>query len=213
MEENPEIKKKEKREELNQTKELQNLLNDMDSDSIPHLSSTAQTQSDIVSDPSFLSDKSQEVQPISPQVIAEFPIIPSLPDSTIKIDDIKSNKATGNYWKDVSIFFSQIADAYKSRYEFWGINYESILTILKKMHAFNEVNIKSMEGVLKEIEIKIKKGLKDFTMKRDEVERFSDIDYKKVSKSFKKTIELLNLQIREFKLQQSISELYDIYEK
>lgn len=216
----------EKKEELEQTLELKNMLNDLDDDGIPKLRTTAGEDFGKVSTPSFLKeDFSPESQfpeegklkvisksLITPKQItlkppSSVPEQPTIIKSNVQIDETP----TGNFWGDSEIFFKQLGKSYEDRYSLWNQTSSSILTILRKMRRINESNSENLIQSIKNLEIKLNAGLKDFSMKRNEVERFSDIDYKLVTKNFKKTMELLNMQIREFKLQQSISELYDIY--
>lgn len=125
----------------------------------------------------------------------------------------KDEEPTGNVWKDTEIFFKQLERSFKGRYDFWGSSYNQIRLTLQKISDYNEQNAQKLIKVLEEMEKKLKAGLKDFVKKRNEIERFSDIDYKLMTKNFKNLLELLSLQVREAKLQQNINELYEIYKK
>ncbi|WP_371803187.1 hypothetical protein [Candidatus Lokiarchaeum ossiferum] len=216
----------EKKKELEQTQELKNMLSDLDDDGIPKLKTTTSADVGKVSTPSFLKEDQPSESPfpeegkikligkplISPKQITlkpptSVPEQPTIVKSNVQIDDTP----TGNFWGDSEIFFKQLGKSYEDRYSLWNQTSSSILTILRKMRRINESNTENLIKSINDLELKLNSGLKDFSMKRNEVERFSDIDYKRVIKDFKKTMDLLNMQIREFKLQQSISELYDIY--
>ncbi len=95
----------------------------------------------------------------------------------------------------------------------WESTIGTILKILRKTEQNLEINVDLLVNALEKINAKIGKGLKDFIEKRNEVERFAESDYNQMALSLKKTLELLNFQIREFKLQQMTSELYEIYNK
>ncbi len=228
MTENPEQpqNEEEKKDESAQTKELQNMLDDLDEDNVPKFKSTPSDNIGKVSEPSFL-DADEAPQTAFPgdgklKILSKPEITPK--KITLKITPIAQPEAkfigseiqedenpTGNYWRDSQIFFKQLGRSYEERYLLWNQTYSSIVAILRKMRRINESNTNSLIKSIKDLEIKLISGLEDFAMKRNEVERFSDIDYKLVTKNFKKTMELLSLQMREFKLQQSMNELFEIY--
>lgn len=107
--------------------------------------------------------------------------------------------------------FIQLGRAYENRYALWESTFVSIMKNLRKMRKYNETQSQILIDTIQELEIQIKNGLKDFQIRRDEMERFSDIDYKTIALNFKKALELLNLQIREIQLRQEIDQLYQIY--
>lgn len=131
--------------------------------------------------------------------------------ATIPADFLETEVATGRFFVDMQIFFKQLGRANAQRFELWESTLSTILKILRKMQQNQQQNTELLIQAIERLHMKIKKGLQEFLVKRDEVERFSDTDFKQMAKSLKKTLELLNFQIREFKMQQTVSELYDIY--
>ncbi|MHA1648361.1 MAG: hypothetical protein ACTSVL_12390 [Promethearchaeota archaeon] len=126
---------------------------------------------------------------------------------------LESEKPTGNFYKDMESFFKQLGRSYEGRYSLWENTFTSIVAILRKMRQLNEDNTKSIIDGLNQLENQITKNFEEFRIKRDEVERFSDVDLKGVIGNFKKTLEVLKLKVQEYRVQHEINELFDIYSK
>ena len=60
---------------------------------------------------------------------------------------------------------------------------------------------------------KIKKGLDRFKVKRDAVEKYSDANYADVAAMLKKTLDLLSLQLKEFKIKSLLNQVLEVYQK
>ncbi len=180
-------------EEKKQTQELKSILHHIDTDGAPQLLKKDRER-DLASEEKVLDKLKLESSPLRGKE--------SVP---------KEERSTGNFYRDMSIFFTQLGRAYENRYALWESSFASIMTILKKMRKFNEVQTNALIGTINELDKKLQKGLHDFEIKRDEMERFSDIDYKQVTQDFKKTMELLHLQIQEIQMRQEIDQLYQIY--
>ncbi|MHA1612069.1 MAG: hypothetical protein ACTSVZ_08340 [Promethearchaeota archaeon] len=180
-------------EEKKQTQELKNILHHIDSDGAPQL-----------------QKKDRELDVASEEVLIQKLHLQSSPLRG-KESIPKEERPTGNFSKDMQIFFTQLGNAYEGRYALWESTLASIMTILKKMRKFNEVQTNALIVTINELDQKLQKGLNDFEIKRDEMERYSDIDYKLVAQNFKKTMELLHLQIQEIQMRQEIDQLYQIY--
>ncbi len=261
-------KKKKKRKTVKhedaQTEEIKGLLDDMEGDAAPYLSSDkarvktpsflkAKKRKRTSSAPSEAKQKSVEpsaetdqatsvdkssaeslqapggARPAPPQPKANEVIEPptSVPEVEMKTfkppestpkkpkdewsELIESEKPNGEFFHDLEIFFVQLGRAFSHRYDLWEETYNVLLTILKKMRDTMEENTEKMMETIQNLYEKMIKGFKDFERKQSEVERFSDLNYKQVAKQFKKTLELLNFQIREFKLQMMVDDLYNIY--
>ena len=158
----------------------------------------------VVKVPSFLKESVPEGETgMAPEGLVEVPEAPAAV--------IDPEAPTGELWHDLGVFFTQLGRAYSARYDLWERTINTILSILRKMQQNMTTNTDILLNTVEELHTKIKKGLEQYAQKRDEVERFSDVDYKYVIKLFKKTIELLNFQVREFRLQQTIQELAEIY--
>ncbi|MCF2141586.1 MAG: hypothetical protein K9W44_16145 [Candidatus Lokiarchaeota archaeon] len=184
-------------EEQKQKEELKDLLHTIDTDGAPQLKSKIT----VLSEPKL---DELEISQIKKLHLKDSPLREkdSVPDN---------ERPTGNLWRDLEIFFIQLGRAYENRYALWESTFVSIMKNLRKMRKYNETQSQILIDTIQELEIQIKNGLKDFQIRRDEMERFSDIDYKTIALNFKKALELLNLQIREIQLRQEIDQLYQIY--
>lgn len=180
-------------EEKKQTQELKSILHNIDTDGAPQLKSK-ERETTLASDEIALNKLDLKTSPLRGE--------DAIP---------KDEQPTGNFSYDVQIFFKQLGRAYENRYALWESTFISVMQILKKMRKYNEVQTQNIIATINELDHKIQKGLKDFIIKRDEMERFSDVDYKLITGHFKKTLELLHLQIQEIQMRQEINQLYKIY--
>jgi hypothetical protein len=153
-----------------------------------------------------IPDEIPEIEPIPEDIVPATPIEPEIPGNFLETE-----VPTGEFFKDLQIFIKQLGRALTKRYERWEGSTNGIMKILRTMQQTMEYNTNIMLQTIKGLFVIIEKGFRNFELKRDEIERFSDADYKNVAKHFKKTIELLNFQIREFRLQNTINELYEIF--
>ena len=196
--------------EKTQTDELKNILHEMDHEGIPQLK-VGQSISGTVKTPTFIKKDDIPTQDGSLQAPPQS--TPSPPDYKTQESSrtLKEEKPTGNFFTDTEIFFNQLGRAYKSRYELWEATSVAIMKVLKKMRTYNEIQSGLVINTIEEIEVKLMKGLKTFEMKRSEVERYAGIEFNLVIKGFKKTLDLLQFQIKQLKLQNEINELYQIF--
>ena len=157
--------------------------------------------------------------PVDPYALPSAPAIVPLPPvptvsgipSKYPPNFLETEIATGELFPDLQIFFKQLGKAFGKRYQYWEGTLSNILMILRKMQQNTQENAVAMVKAVEIINEKLRKGLTDFLAKRDEVERYAECDYKQVARNLKRTLELLNFQVREFKLQQMTAELYNIY--
>jgi exonuclease VII large subunit len=138
------------------------------------------------------------------------PNVPTSPHSPSN-DAVLAMEPSGNFLQDIHIYFLQLQRAYNKRYELWEDTNQEILKILRKMQQNMQQNISVFIQSLEKIHKRLDDGLDDFTRKRDEIQRYSDVDYKQVVKELRETLLLLGIQIQDFKLRKTINELYDIY--
>ena len=122
-----------------------------------------------------------------------------------------NEKPTGNFYLDLEIFLKQLNLSFEGRYALWDNTSISTMNMLREIRKKNEKNTKSAINTLKEIETKILKGFEQFKLKRDEIERFSGLETRKINQDFKKTLDMLQMQIREYVIQKEMKDLYKIY--
>lgn len=137
---------------------------------------------------------------------------PSIPQEEQKMEK-KSAESSGSFFTDTGVFFSQLGEAYEARYSLWEKSDLTLMAILREIRRINEENTVNFVKVIGELDKKIMKGFGEFLIKRNELERYSDTNYKKIAKNFQKTLDLLNMQIREYQLNQYVNQLFGIYSK
>jgi len=125
----------------------------------------------------------------------------------------KEEKTISSFFRDTGVFFNQLGEAYEARYSLWEKSDLTVMAILREIRRINEENTEQFVKVIDDMDKKIMKGFNEFLVKRNELERYSDTNYKEIAKNFQKTLDLLNFQIREFKLNQMVTEMFNIYSK
>jgi len=156
-------------------------------------------------------DYAMEQVPISERV----PIMKRTPISDIS-EDVKSleNATTQtssttktpsfskkeNIYEQLTVFFEDVFDGYVDRYNQWENSISSILSILRKMRKITKKNTEELVSSVSGLYEKIHYNLDQFKLKRDEVEKITDVDVESMSSEFKKVLGLLELQVKEYQL-------------
>jgi len=205
-------KKRKKKEKLSldtheQTKELLSMLHETeDKGTVQRIfTETSEIDNDLIQSP-------------PPPPTIESPPPPPTIDSTIpspivQEEQKKEENTTKKFFKDMGVFFNQLGEAYEARYSLWEKSDLTVMAILREIRKINEENTDQFVKVIDDMDKKIIKGFDEFLVKRNELERYSDTNYKEIAKNFQKTLDLLNFQIREFKLNQMVTEMFNIYSK
>lgn len=117
-----------------------------------------------------------------------------------------STPAAEGIYESLEIFFKEYMKGYNERYTRWEDSVGNILSILRKMRKFTKKNtedlIDSINNLFKKIEI----NLKEFKVKRDEIEKIAGVDILTMSGKFKKVLGLLELQVKEYQLKRLADE-------
>jgi hypothetical protein len=210
-------KKRKKKEKTSsdtheQTKELLAML---------HETEDTGTVQQIFTETSEIDNNLVQSSPPPPPPTIESPPPPTIESSTpppIEPEEQpeeqkKDERSTGKFFKDTGVFFNQLGEAYEARYSLWEKSDLTLMAILREIRKINEENTDKFVRSIEELDKKIIKGFDEFLVKRNEIERYSDTDYKEIAKNFQKTLDLLNFQIREFKLNQMVTEMFNIYSR
>ena len=105
-----------------------------------------------------------------------------------------------NIYEKLTVFFEDIFDSYVDRYNQWENSISSILSILRKMRKITKKNTEELVSSISGIYEKIDYNLDQFKLKRDQVEKITDVDVESMSSEFKKVLGLLELQVKEYQL-------------
>ncbi|HUW89257.1 MAG TPA: hypothetical protein VMV43_01920 [Candidatus Nanopelagicaceae bacterium] len=117
--------------------------------------------------------------------------------STIKTPSFSKEE---NIYEKLTVFFEDVFDGYVDRYSQWENSISSILSILRKMRKITKKNTEELVTSISGIYEKIHYNLDQFKLKRDEVEKITDVDVESMSSEFKKVLGLLELQVKEYQL-------------
>lgn len=189
--------------------EIHNLIHALEAkDSIPMLKSsipewTADAEDEnIVDSPSFLESDSNPTS--ETKLISE----------TKKPREHLLNKEysnTGNLFGDIGVFLTELTDSYSHRYDAWEESTNSVLAVLRKLHMISLDNTQQLTSTIETLQTQIHSGLERFRVKRDYVETIAGSNHSEVAIMLKKTLNLLALQIKEFKLKNLLNQLILIY--
>jgi hypothetical protein len=190
--------------------EIQNLIQALETkDNIPMLKSslpewTADGSQNIVDSPSFLDANT------SPTIKTK--LIPETKGTHIQAQR-KEYSSTGNLFGDIGVFLTELVDSYGTRYDKWEESTNSVLSVLRKLQAISLDNTQHLVSSIEILHGRISDGLERFQVKRDYVEQYSEANHSEVAQMLKKTLDLLALQIKEFKLKNILNQLISIYNK
>ena len=123
--------------------------------------------------------------------------IDSPASSTIKKPSFSKEE---NIYEKLTVFFEEVFEGYVERYNQWENSISSILSILRKMRKITKKNTEELVSSISGLYEKIDYNLDQFKLKRDEVEKITDVDIETMSGEFKKVLGLLELQVKEYQL-------------
>ena len=103
-----------------------------------------------------------------------------------------------NIYEKLTVFFEDVFDGYVDRYNQWENSISSILSILRKMRKITKKNTEELVNSVSGLYEKIHYNLDQFKLKRDQVEKITDVDVESMSHEFKKVLGLLELQVKEY---------------
>jgi len=113
-----------------------------------------------------------------------------------------------NLYENMGGFFDELFSSFNDRYTRWENSTGMILSILRKMRKITKKNTEQLINSIENLLAKTQKGLTDFEIKRNEIEKISNTNFTNISKDFKKILGLLELQIQEYQLKKEVSELF-----
>lgn len=134
--------------------------------------------------------------------------IPKVGEKEVESKAVKKSSFSkkDNIYLRLAQFFEGAFQGYNERYEIWENSVSSILTILRKMRKITKKNTEDLVSSINKLHEKIQFNLEQFKIKRDEVEKLTDVDIESMSSEFKKVLGLLELQIKEYQLKKLADE-------
>jgi hypothetical protein len=188
--------------------EIQYLIHALEAnDTVPKLPSEEELSNEdqnIVVSPSFIKGE-------TPPTV-ETKLLPEPKHKSARKEN-KEYNSTGNIFGDVGVFLTELTDSYAKRYDSWEESTNSILAVLRKLEAITLDNSQQLISTIGRLEAQINEGLEKFKVKRDYVEMYSESNHTEVAQMLKKTLDLLRLQIKEFRVKNLLNQLITIYAK
>ena len=129
-------------------------------------------------------------------------ITPKLSSAKERPSFSKKNNIYGKLYD----FFEELFIGYTERYDGWENSISSILAILRKMRKITKKNTEDLVSSINNMYGKIQDNLEQFKLKRNEVEKLSEVDIESMSSEFKKVLGLLELQVKEYQLKKLTDE-------
>ncbi|MFX0026287.1 MAG: hypothetical protein ACFE8M_07715 [Candidatus Hermodarchaeota archaeon] len=146
-----------------------------------------------------LSERGQTIERTSLTTIEEEKV-KTIPKKEEEKPSISKKDLALFFEKDLAQFFEKVFQDYTDRYGMWENSVSSILAILRKMRKITKKNTEDLVNSINTLYKKIQFNLEQFKIKRDEVEKLTDVDIESMSSEFKKVLGLLELQIKEYQL-------------
>ena len=132
----------------------------------------------------------------APKKKGAAPSVPQAPDKDV--------------YEKLATFFTDHINNYTERYKSWENSISSLLSILRKMRKITKKNTEDLESTIINQFSKAEEGLKQFKIKRDEIERVAGVNIQSMSSEFKRVLGLLELQIKEYQLKRVSDDLMRI---
>lgn len=188
MLEKVEIKTKEEKE-----LEKSEFIPQLKSEAIP---AKAETPEQIQTD---LSDMAQALADFEAMEMEDMPVAIEAP--------VEIEEPQYMLYERLGVFFDELMVCFSQRYQMWENSTGLILTILRKMRKITKKNTEQLINCISQGHIDIKDGLTDFELKRKEVENLTGLNFTNISKDFRKILGLLELQVQEYTLKKTVTEL------
>ncbi len=156
--------------------------------------------------PQLTSETSQDKKTISEESGIKIEVLEDFKE----IEDLSTtpHREELNLYENMGGFFDELFSSFNDRYTRWENSTGMILSILRKMRKITKKNTEQLINSIENLLAKTQKGLTDFEIKRNEIEKISNTNYTNISKDFKKILGLLELQIQEYQLKKEVSELF-----
>ncbi|MFX1551463.1 MAG: hypothetical protein ACFFB9_14030 [Promethearchaeota archaeon] len=127
---------------------------------------------------------------------------PAIPQAKEEPSFIKKE----SIYSKLTEFFEGLLSSYNENYDRWEMSISNILGILRKMRKITKKNTDDLVISINNVYNKIQNNLEQFKVKRDEIERFAEVDIESMSREFKRVLGLLELQVKEYQLKRVTDE-------
>ena len=125
---------------------------------------------------------------------------PSEEKSSVIEEPSFTQKEPESIYPKLTEFFTSLLEGNSKRYDQWEDSISSILSILRKMRKVTKKNTEELVLSINNSYKRVQAGLEEFTQKRNEVQKVSEVDIENLSIQFKKVLGLLELQVKEYQL-------------
>jgi len=134
-------------------------------------------------------------------------LMAKIAEKKAEIQEVEVPEAKTEIYIKLSRFFENLINSKIMIHISWENSISNLLSILRKMRKITKKNTEDLTLSIKNIFEKTQKGLKEFKIKRDEIEKVAGVNIENMSMEFKKVLGLLELEIKEYQLKRFTDEL------
>jgi len=152
--------------------------------------------------PSHPPSEPNEAPPVEPDEVPHEELGEESSEGTSSVIEEPSfiQKEPESIYPKLSEFFTSLLEGNSKRYDQWEESISSILSILRKMRKVTKKNTEELVLSINNSYKRVQTGLEEFRLKRDEVQKVSEVNLDNLSNQFKKVLGLLELQVKEYQL-------------
>jgi len=152
--------------------------------------------------PSHPPSEPNEAPPVEPDEVPHEELGEESSEGTSSVIEEPSfiQKEPESIYPKLSEFFTSLLEGNSKRYDQWEESISSILSILRKMRKVTKKNTEELVLSINNSYKRVQTGLEEFRLKRDEVQKVSEVNLDILSNQFKKVLGLLELQVKEYQL-------------
>ncbi|MFX1396430.1 MAG: hypothetical protein ACFFAS_05225 [Promethearchaeota archaeon] len=130
----------------------------------------------------------------------------SIEETAVEKDEKPEKPVKESIYPKLETFFTGLINGYGSRYKQWEDSISSVLSVLRKMRKVTKANTEDLVKTITRSYEKVQKGLNEFVIKRNEIEKIAEIDIESLSGQFKNVLGMLELQVKEYQLKRLADE-------
>jgi hypothetical protein len=152
--------------------------------------------------PSHPPSEPIDAPPVEPDEVPPEELTEEPPEGKSSVIEEPSftQKEPESIYPRLSEFFTSLIEGNSKRYDQWEDSISSILSVLRKMRKVTKKNTEELVLSINNSYKRVQAGLEEFRLKRDEVQKVSEVDLDNLSNQFKKVLGLLELQVKEYQL-------------
>ncbi|TFF98231.1 MAG: hypothetical protein EU547_02095 [Promethearchaeota archaeon] len=111
-------------------------------------------------------------------------------------------------YKKLEEFIIEFFEGNKRKYNEWESSVNSFVSVLRKMRKITKNNTKQLLDSIGKIETEYNARLKQFKLKRNEIEELAEVEMDQMAKLFNKVMGLMSIQLKDYELKRLTEDIY-----